>query len=263
MSVNQYYDGGDLDIGNNSEKETKLEELEICLLNVQGLSQTKMTEIESLLTSPSKFRIFCIIETHQLINKMRIADNTEEIHSFRDKNDKKGGGLQILWKNISGIDKVNIEKLDNKHRDILVANVSIGDLNFKMILSYWATNDRNRNIVIIREIEEMLKKWEKQKIIILGDFNGHTGFLGPQKPNENGQKIINLLENNNLTLLNIDNKCKGEITWTNGIYSSTIDYVLCNENMYESFNCMYIDEQKKITNISDHCRILTGWKCSF
>ena len=43
--------------------------------------------------------------------------------------------------------------------------------------------------------------------IILGDFNGHTGFLGPQSMNKNGDMMLDLI------LLNGHPDGKGEITW--------------------------------------------------
>ena len=49
--------------------------------------------------------------------------------------------------------------------------------------------------------------FQKNKLLILGDFNGHIGVLGTQKLNRNGKRVI---ENFNLNLSNLDDKCNGE-----------------------------------------------------
>ena len=36
--------------------------------------------------------------------------------------------------------------------------------------------------------------------IILGDFNGHIGCLGPQHMNKNGELMLDLIHNNNIIL---------------------------------------------------------------
>ena len=49
--------------------------------------------------------------------------------------------------------------------------------------------------------------------IILGDLNGHTGFLGPHTMNKNGEAMLDFIYKYNLILLNGHAECLGEITW--------------------------------------------------
>ena len=94
--------------------------------------------------------------------------------------------------------------------------------------------------------------FQKNKLLLLGDFNGHIGVLGEQKLNRNGKRVIDIIENFNLNLLNLDDKCNGELTWAQGEYNSVIDFVLANEDMYKDFVQMDIDENWEKLNISDH-----------
>ena len=60
-------------------------------------------------------------------------------------------------------------------------------------------------------------------------------MLGNQKLNRNGKRVIDIIENFNCNLLNLDDKCNGELTWAQGEYNSVIDFVLANEDMYKDF----------------------------
>ena len=81
--------------------------------------------------------------------------------------------------------------------------------------------------------------------MVLGDFNGHIGFIGPQNLNYNGNNVLNLIEKWNLILLNGDEKCEGVITRRQRIIGSAIDFILVNQEMYNFFESMNIDEDKE------------------
>ena len=84
---------------------------------------------------------------------------------------------------------------------------------------YLDVKDRERN----RRIVEDLEKHEDGNIILMGDFNGHLGFIGAQQVNFNGQLIVKLMERWNLTLLNGVEGCIGENT-----YQRTGRSIQCN-----------------------------------
>ena len=48
--------------------------------------------------------------------------------------------------------------------------------------------------------------------IIMGDFNGHTEFLGPHTVNKHGEAILDFIDKQNLILLNGHAECLGEKT---------------------------------------------------
>ena len=64
----------------------------------------------------------------------------------------------------------------------------------------------------MKEIESSINDIQGS-YMILGDFNGHLGFLGPHQMNKNGELLYNLIDKHNLILLNGHPECTGEITW--------------------------------------------------
>ena len=127
---------------------------------------------------------------------------------------------------------IDVKEIKNVNPDILVAKVIIGDTVFFMITVYVSTNDDMRNINIYNQLTKLLDTYQNEKLLIQGDFNGHTGIIGKQKLNKNGKKVLNLLEMFNLSMLNLDDRCVGEITWEQGNNNSVIDFVLVNEILY-------------------------------
>ena len=146
-----------------------------------------------------------------------------------------------------------MEEIPSTHPDVLVANVTLGNCSFRMIITYASTNDDNRNKNIYDVIYKNIENLEiNEKLLILGDLNGHIGILGPQKINKNGKKILDLVEKYNLGILNLDPKCSGEITRQQGDFKSTIDFAICNEEMQKLFLNMFIDDEWEVLKISDH-----------
>ena len=100
-------------------------------------------------------------------------------------------------------------------------------------------------------IEKLLVNAEDVPLVLLGNFNGHLGFLGNQNMNINKSIILELYEKHDLVLLNCDPECKGVITWSRGEMESAIDFIFVNRHMYKHFKSMSIDEEKEEFDISD------------
>ena len=49
-------------------------------------------------------------------------------------------------------------------------------------------------------MENILKDKEEKPVLLLGDFNGHVGFLGDQKLDVNGKLILEWLDKYDLTM---------------------------------------------------------------
>ena len=113
-----------------------MDEFTINLLNIQGLTQVKMVEIEDFIKNKESCNIFCLTETQLKRNHIKTSPNVNYIHRMRKLNDKKGGGLSIIWKNN---EKVFIEELENTHPDILLAKCRIKNKNFYILLVYLST----------------------------------------------------------------------------------------------------------------------------
>ena len=61
-----------------------------------------------------------------------------------------------------------------------------------IFIIYLDVKDRERNRKIIEDLERNLENHEEENILLIGDFNGHLGFIGMQQINFNGQMIVKL-----------------------------------------------------------------------
>ena len=83
-----------------------------------------MVEIENNLDRDS---IYFSTETNRRDNDFRVSENITFIHKSRDIQDKKGGGLMVLWR--SEIDMVYTERYST-FSDILITENFIGKFTF-------------------------------------------------------------------------------------------------------------------------------------
>ena len=187
-----------------SEKDT----VHVKLLNVQGLTLPKMYEIEKLIMSD--LDIVCLTETQLKIDKVHISDQLKKYISMRKDDDQKGGGLMVLHKNNSDIE---INQIQTKNTDIMHLNIKAVNFKIALILVYFSVSNVDKQISVKTEINELLEISKDQPLLMIGDFNGHVGFLGEQTLDRNGQMIIEWLEKENLIMLNDDTKCDGLYTW--------------------------------------------------
>ena len=205
-----------------------------------------MIEIED---NMDKETIYFLTETHKRDNSIRIKDDTKCIHKTREIDDKKGGGLMMLWKSEL---EMKSREVSNKIKDILITENIIGRYKFYSVLVYMSVTDYKLNQEIMREIVRLVNNVLDKDIIVLGDFNAHIEIIGYQKLNKNGEIILNILEKSNLVMLNLDEiKTTGTVTWQRGNQKSTIDYVLTNFSMFDKIRFMKIDEDQDEIAISN------------
>ena len=97
---------------------------------------------------------------------------------MRDVKEKKGGGLMILYKN----GNILIKKIETIHKYILIIKCQIYGLEIRMILICMSVSNYDTNKHLMKYIQDHIQNIKNY--IILGDFNGHIGFLGPQPMNK-------------------------------------------------------------------------------
>ena len=122
--------------------------------------------------------ILCITETHFNFMKVNLSNQTDYINQMRPKDDRKGGGLMMIYKK----DLVEIENEETKSKDILSVLCSIHGFKFKLVGVYLSVNDISRNKEAYKELTSLTKS--DLPTAILGDFNAHVGFIGKQKINQ-------------------------------------------------------------------------------
>ena len=130
----------------------------------------------------------------------------------------------ILYKNNNFL----VKKIETIHKYILVIQCQIYILELRMILVYMSVTNYDDNNELIQYVQEHIES--TKSYIILGDFNGHTRFLGPQSMNKNGDMILGLIDNHNVSIFNGHPDCKGEFTWQQRECRSTIYYLIIDEN---------------------------------
>ena len=205
----------------------------------------KISEAEDFLND---FTLFCLTETRQKQQNKKLKDNTGCVTSMRNKDEKEGGGIMVLFKETF----FKIEKQKCVINDVLFLSCKILNFSFKLIVTYFDTADYNKNVRIKDNITDLLDKFTNIPVILLGDFNGHLGFLGKQPLDRTGNLVLDIAEKYNMIILNGYPLCVGETTWSRGEQSSSIDFILCNQIMYEKFKEMHIDDEKIKFDLSDH-----------
>ena len=137
---------------NKYDKKKKRKKNRNWLINIQGLTQIKTSELEELTNETG---IFCVTETPQKSQRVRFKDSTGCIYSMRDNGDKKGGGIMLIHQKA---ENVNIEKEATSHMDILNAKCTICGLTFRVIVVYLDTQKIERNMIIKRNIEQIIER---------------------------------------------------------------------------------------------------------
>ena len=148
-------------------------------------------------------------------------------------------------------DSIEIEKLETQQKDILYTKCQIFNLELKILLAYFSAGnseeDKQRDSLIRKECEKLIQNCtDSEKLIVLGDFNGHIGFIGQQKIDRKGEMVIDWMNDFNLILINGNERCVGHHTWSRENQKSTIDFALMNNEAYKIFQKMKIDEEKEI-----------------
>jgi len=244
--------------------------LSVDFLNVQGLTDVKAVELERIMSEGSgrgELRILALLETHEKYRKVNFSDRLHIVERMRNMEDKKGGGLMLIYRMA---DEMEVVQRTNGSRDILAVDVTIGCIKLAIVLVYIDVKDKDRNLQIYRNLDEILEGIPNGLgKIVMGDFNAHIGFLGEQRQNNNGELLLNFMERWNLVMLNADDRCMGTYTRIMGNDRSVIDFMLVDEKVYDKFKGMEIDEDKVKFDLSDHCYIsgnfemesnVTNWK---
>ena len=149
-----------------------------------------------------------------------------EIYQILSMQDKRGGGLMVLWKDD---DSIILTQVNVAQSDILIIQCKIQSTTFTLVLVYMSVNDYNKNKISYQYIQSNIA--ECASYIIMGDFNGHTGFLGPHTINKIGEAMLDFIDK------------KEEKIW----FNKTIESEIKIRKMYNGQKRVEEDKQKKNT----------------
>ena len=76
----------------------------------------------------------------------------------------------------------------------------------------------------------------------------------------NGAMIEKWIIDHDLNHLNQSEDCRGVYTFNTKKGKSAIDHMIVNDKLYSGFKGMRIDEEKALTNLSDHCLVRAWFK---
>ena len=233
--------------------------LRVYLINIRANNPHKFQELLSAIEADAgrdSLTIICLTEPQEKFERVHVPERYKYAASRRDWNDKKGGGLLILFDRA-----FEFLELNSQSCNVLITEIEINKEKVTLVLVYVDCVDENRNAKIYDQLNTYICSHDElNKLIVLGVFNGHLGFIGSQELNRNGRRVLELMESHNLVLLNGDDRCQGEVTRKERDVESAIDFMLVNEKMYNGFVNMYVDEAKSIFDLSDHCILKADFK---
>jgi exonuclease III len=207
-------------------------------------------------------QVFGIAETFL---KSDEPNNLDGSYNWYGKNriNKGGGGIGfIIDKGITIVDDNALNsKLDDYERLWIKVCLNTGRIMY-IAVTYFPVegsdpdgadalyNQLLSEIIRIEDCED-----EDPDILIMGDMNGRIGSeipYGDPILNYNGKRLLHFAEDSDLTILNCTRHCIGKITWSRGNQQSTIDYMLCSNNLVKHVKRLLVDEDRHYGLGSDH-----------
>ena len=227
-------------------------------INVRGWGVSKLDDVSKEMCEWN-IDIVGLTETH-LRDDLKVDGNEYVMIGKGRKIQKtRGGGVALLHRKCKGF---RVEQLDVGNNavseDILAVRLECksnpGKTEQMIVIVVYMTVEGERATRENRNKYEILRKivrdCAQEKIIIMGDMNGHIGLLG-ERINQNGELLDEFVDEMNLENLNVT-LAEGRVTWNARNQESAIDYVLVNEKMRECVSRMWIDEDGMIDVVSDH-----------
>jgi exonuclease III len=198
--------------------------------------------------------IASITETKKKGSGSEIVGNYLHFYSGIPKDNRAKRGVALLihkkWKHVI----TNWQCTDER---IITMNINILKTRFTVIGVYGPNEDEpvvNKDL-FYETLQRVITDFgNKRELVLIGDFNAHTGHstdspiigsFGEEESNDNGTRLIDLCEQNNLKIANgfFQHKDIHTFTWTQNTRNlkSIIDYVIVRQ-----------DSQMKTTNVRVH-----------
>ena len=230
--------------------------------NPRGL-KGKMTSLSCILDDMQP-HLFLLTET-QLRSNVGISITNYTFYGHSREN-KTGGGVGFFVRN--DIRENIFVHTSERNLEIIWASIRRKNTPPLLIGTYYGKQERISSEDIEKEMTMLREEIEERKndgeIFLAMDANAKIGILGEEK-SRNGNKILELFENTNLSVMNTNEKCHGKITRKNTKNEkeiSAIDFIVVSSQVEEWITKMVIDEEEllklKGKNSSDHNTILVN-----
>ena len=112
----------------------QLGECNIKLINITGLTNEKYLEVEQLIKEKT---VLCLAETQKKIDNIRMGREITKLSSMREMEDRKGGGLMILYREEEDF---YMEKQETMSRGFMHVRGKIGDIETTIVLVHVSGN---------------------------------------------------------------------------------------------------------------------------
>lgn len=259
--------------------------VECAMLNVDGYSDETLVDVQTTLASKKPDIVF-LLETKRRFEEIGSDIDVDgydlrEVRRSDNAGDRKGGGIVVYTKNNEGllfkdydpdIDKPEHAFVKNERKWLVLETGDFKTAFCGVYLGFQADDDRhglwNDSIYSVLRSEIMTLRVKGYRIVLNGDFNGHTGAVLGQgvvgnKPtiNENGRRFLKFLQDAGCRHINGECRVKGEwgtrLTqglWTRqrGGVSTIIDYGVISVEHLSSVKSLFIDDEGKHGGGSDH-----------
>ena len=245
-----------------------MEKFNIYYVNVRGL-KSKMDSVQRILGDIQP-EVICMTETHLEEGEKVELDGYEIYYNSNTKG--KGGiivGIQEKLKHLTietekkrGAYETLWIKIDNKKNKINIGTV-------------YAPQESRTKIKVYREMYRAINekinviKNDNEKMYLVGDFNAKVGDIikgNKDEVSKSGKVLKEMVLEQDLSVLNANQKCIG--TWTRvlGSEKSVIDYAMVLQGDEQYITEIRIDDDKvdtprytrnKKTTYTDHCAIIS------
>ena len=236
-------------------------------VNVRGWGVGKLEDMSTEMYEWG-MDVVALTETHLRERVNECSEQYQMIGKGRSKWLKQGGGIGVMIRKEIGleVDEMDIGNSEMSE-DILALKIKHKSCGIKeslvVVVCYMTTagedaaRDNERKYAIVKKV---VRENRNEKVMIMGDMNGHIGILG-EEVNENGQKLIDFTEEMHLENLNVTIGV-GRETWSARGQKSAIDYMLVNERARKQVTSMWVDEERQIDISSDHNMLVMNYSRS-
>lgn len=165
---------------------------------------------------------------------------------------RKGGGIGFLWRR-----DLQWRRQEGACSDHLWVFGDLRGIPVAVCVVYLAVNTKHRdeNVQSLECVRRDARQWATDReLIILGDFNGHLSELDGHT-DFNGRLVLGLAEDMQLSILNLDQRCVGQVTWCARGSATTIDYALISHGLDSACRMCTVDEEGLRSVGSDHNRL--------